>query len=136
MIILLLIVILGTSGLYAYVNYNTKKWTSLVYPGVKIGELDISGKTLAQAKDMVTQKYQSTMLKKNVNIKTPQKTYSLNFAKMNAKYNVDEVVNEAFNYGKNLSLYEKYKLIRKPQVKVINMKFTYNSKPQIGRAHV
>ncbi|MCB2307461.1 VanW family protein [Clostridium estertheticum] len=129
MIILLLIVVLGTSGLYAYVNYNTKKWTSLVYPGVKIGELDISGKTLVQAKDTVTQKYQSTMLKKNVNIKTPQKTYSLNFAKMNAKYNVDEVVNEAFNYGKNLSLYGKYKLIRKSESKVFTMKFTYDSKP-------
>ncbi|MBU3215873.1 VanW family protein [Clostridium estertheticum] len=129
MIILLLIVVLGSSGLYTYVNYNTKKWASLVYPGVKIGELDISGKTLAQAKDMVTQKYQSTMLKKNVNIKTPQKTYSLNFAKMNAKYNIDDVVTEAFNYGKTLSLYGKYKLIRKSENKVITMKFTYNSKP-------
>ena len=129
MIIILLIVFLGVSGFYAYINYSTKKWTSLVYPGVKIGDLDISGKTLAQAKDMVSQKYQSTLLKKNVNIKTPQKTYSLNFAKMSAKYNVDEVVNEAFNYGKDLSLYKKYKLIRKPESKLLNMKFTYDSKP-------
>ena len=52
---------------------NTKKWTSLVYPGVKIGDVDISGKTLAEAKDMVTKKYQSAILKKNINIKTPSK---------------------------------------------------------------
>lgn len=128
-VIILLIVVLVASGFYLYINNSTKKWTSLVYPGVKIGDLDISGKTLAQAKDMVSQKYQSTILKKNVNIKTPQKTYSLNFAKMSAKYNVDEVVNEAFNYGKDLSLYKKYKLIRKPESKVINMNFTYDSKP-------
>ncbi|MBU3161324.1 VanW family protein [Clostridium frigoris] len=127
-IILLLIVVLGASGFYAYLNYCTKKWTSLVYPDVKIGDLDISGKTLAQAKDIVSQKYQSTILKKNVNIKTPQKTYSLNFSKMSAKYNVDEAVTQAFNYGKDLSLYKRYKLIRNPEVKVINMKFTYDTK--------
>lgn len=129
MIILLLMVVVGVGGFYVYVYNNTKKWTSLVYPGVKIGGVDISGKTLGEAKDMVTKNYQSTILKKNIYIKTPLKKYSLNYAKINARYNIDEVVNEAFNYGKNLKLYEKYKLIKKPVNKEINMKFTYDSKP-------
>ncbi len=46
-IILLLIVVLGVGGFYGYIYYKTKKWTSLVYPGVKIGDVDISGKTLS-----------------------------------------------------------------------------------------
>ncbi len=53
----------------------------------------------------------------------------MNYAKINARYNIDEVVTEAFNYGKNLTLYEKYKLIKKPVNKVLNLKFTYDSKP-------
>jgi len=128
-LILLLVVILGTSGYFGYIYYSTQKWTSLVYPGVKIGEVDVSGKTLAEAKDMVTKKYQSTILKKNIHIKTPLKTYSLNYTKINAKYNIDDVVKEAFDYGKNLNLYEKYKLISNPVGKVLNMKFTYNPTP-------
>jgi hypothetical protein len=101
-IILLLIVVFGVSGFYGYLHMNTKKWTSLVYPGVKIGDVDISGKTLVEAKDMVTKRYGDAILKKNINIKTSMKTYSLDYTKINAKYNIDEVVGEAFAYGKNL----------------------------------
>lgn len=128
-IILLVIIVFGVSGLYTYVYSNTEKWTSLVYPGVKVESLDISGKTLAEAKDMVTQKYGTAILKKNISIKTPLKTYPLDYTKINARYNVDEVVSEAFNYGKSLSLYERYKLINKPVSKTINLKFVYDPKP-------
>ena len=128
-IILLLIVVLGVSGFYGYVYMNTNKWTNLVYPGVKIGEVDISGKTLLEAKDMVTKEYETTILKKNINIITPLKTYSLNYIKLNARYNIDEAVEEAFDYGKNLKLYEKYKLINKPVSKVLNLKFIYDPNP-------
>ena len=128
-IVLLLIVVLGASGFLGYVYFNTKKWTSLVYPGVKIGDIDVSGKTLAQAKKMVTKEYSSAILKKNIYIKTPQKTYSLNYTKINARYDVDAVVDEAFNYGKTLKMYEQYKLLKKPVSKELNMKFTYNPKP-------
>jgi len=128
-IVLLLIVVLGASSFFGFVYLNTKKWTSLVYPGVKIGEVDISGKTLLQAKEMVNKEYSSALLKKNLYIKTPLKTYSLNYTKINARYNVDTVVEEAFNYGKNVKMYEQYKLIKKPVSKQFNMKFIYNTKP-------
>lgn len=128
-IILLLVVILCVSGFYGYIYFKTDKWTSLVYPGVKIGEVDISGKTLLQAKDMITENYQTTILKKNISIKTPLKTYSLNYLKLNAKYNIDESVKEAFDYGKNLTLYGKYKLIKNPVNKVLDLKFNYDPKP-------
>jgi vancomycin resistance protein YoaR len=128
-IIILLLVILGVSGFYGYMHSYTNKWTSLVYPGVKIEEVDISGKTLSEATDMITKKYEHTILTKNINIKTPLKTYSLNYAKLNARYNIEEVVATAFNYGKNLKLYDKYNLIRKPESKVLNLKFVYDQKP-------
>ncbi|MGH4052903.1 MAG: VanW family protein [Clostridium sp.] len=128
-LIILLIVVLGVGAFYGYMYNKTKNWTSLVYPGVNIGDVDISGKTLTEAKDMINAKNQTAISKKNINIKTPSKTYTLNFAKMNAGYNIDEVVNEAFNYGKDLSLRERYKLIKNPVSKLLNLKFTYDPKP-------
>ncbi|WP_291635997.1 peptidoglycan binding domain-containing protein, partial [Clostridium sp.] len=128
-IILLLIIVLGVSGFYGYIYFKTQKWTSLVYPGVKIGEIDVSGKTLMEAKDMVSKTYSSAILTKNIDIKTPLKTYSLNYAKINAGYNVDEIIKKAFDYGKNLNFYEKYKLIKTPVSKDFNLKFGYDSKP-------
>ena len=128
-IILLLVVVLGTSGVYGYVYIKTNKWTSLVYPGVKIEAVDISGKTLVEAKGMITEKYGQAILKKNINIKTPLKTYSLDYKKINARYNIDEVIEKAFNYGKDLTLYEKYKLITKPVNVELALKFKYDPKP-------
>jgi len=78
---------------------------------------------------MVTKKYAHTILKKNINIKTSKKTYSLNYIKLNARYNVDEVVEEAFDYGKKLNLYEKYKLIKNPVNKELKLKFIYDPTP-------
>lgn len=128
-IVLLLIVSFGIGGLYGYVYNNTKIWTGLVYPGVKVGDVDISGKTLAEAKAMVTKRYGQAILKKNIKIKTPMETYSLNYAKINARFNIDEVVGEAFAYGKNLNLYQKYKLVKKPVAMEFNLKFIYDTKP-------
>ena len=128
-ILLFIVIVAAMSGIYGYIYTNTKQWTSLVYPGVKVGDVDISGKTLAEAKDMVTKKYGDAILKKNINIKTPEKTYSLDYKKINARYNMDEVVKEAFDYGKDLNMYEKYKLIKKPVNKELNLKFVYDPKP-------
>jgi len=127
-IILVIIFVLGVSSFYGFIYNTTNKWTSLVYPGVKIGDVDISGKTLLEAKAMVTKEYSSAILKKNISIKTPLKTYSLNYKKINARYNIDSVIEEAFAYGKNLSLFKKYKLIKNPVNKVLNMKFAYDAK--------
>jgi len=128
-IILLIIVAIGVGGGYYYVYSNTKNWTNLIYPGVKVGEVDISGKTLAEAKEMINQKYGDAVVKKNINIKTPLKTYSLDYKKLNARYNIDEVVEKAFDYGKELNLYGKYKLIKKPISTQLNLKFVYDPKP-------
>jgi len=128
-IILLITIVSGASGIYFYASNSTKKWTDLVYPGVKVGQVDISGKTLAQAKEMVTEKYGTAILKKNINIKTAVKTYSLDYTKINARYNIEEVVKEAFDYGKTLTLYDKYNLIKTPVNKVYTLKFVYDPKP-------
>lgn len=128
-IILLLIIALGVGGVYGYLYNNSKKWTGLMYPGVKIGDSDMSGKTLAEAKAILTEEYGTAILKKNIIIKTPVKTYTLDYTKINAKYNIDEVLKEAFDYGKNLNLYEKYKLIKEPVNKGYSLKFVYDIKP-------
>ncbi|MBC8062012.1 MAG: VanW family protein [Clostridiaceae bacterium] len=127
--ILLLIIIFGVGGCYFYVYNNAKKWTNLIYPGVKVGDVDISGKTLVEAKKLITEKYGEAVLKKNINIKTPTKTYLMDYTKINARYNIDEVVAQAFDYGKNLKLYERYKLINKPINNQFNLKFAYDPKP-------
>jgi vancomycin resistance protein YoaR len=55
----------------------------------------------------------------------------LDYEKLNAKYNIDKVVNEAFSFNKDKNLLEKNKLIKNPTAKQFKLidSFTYDQKP-------
>ena len=125
------VIALGATAAVIYNNIDTKinKWSSLVYQGVKIEDIDLSGKTKAEAKALVSQKYSDSLLKNKVIITGNNKCYSLDYSKMNARYNIDETIDKAFSYGKNLSMLDKNNLINKPVNKVFKMEFSYDVKP-------
>ena len=123
------ILAIGLGSYFGYLYSNTNKWTNLVYPGVKIEDVDVSGKTLEEAKVLINEKYGAEILKKNITIKTAAKAYSLDYAKLNAKYDIEEVVKKAFDYGKSNNLIEKYKIIKAAKEYKLNLKFVYDPKP-------
>jgi vancomycin resistance protein YoaR len=119
----------GTAGFTVY-EYNTIKfWSNLIYPGVSVQGVDLSGKTKDEATKILQQKYGAAILKSKININTPDRTYTLDYSKIDPKYNIDQIVNEAFTYGKDLSLFKKYKIVNGTSAKQYTLKFTYNSKP-------
>ncbi len=129
LIVLSSIIVFGTVGFFGYVYHDTNKWTNRVYPGVTINDIDVSGKTLAETKELITQKYGNAILKKNLNIKTPDKAYSLDYSKLNARYNIDEVAKKAYDYGKSGNILNKYKTINNPKDTKLELKFVYDPKP-------
>lgn len=113
------------------INNKVKAYDNVIYPGVKIEDVDLSGKTKVEALAILNQKYGDALIKKKINIKAPEKTYTLNYEKLNAKYNIDKIVDEAFAYNKDKGLLQKNKLIKSPtpkQFKLTNS-FTFDSKP-------
>lgn len=120
----------GAAGGYAgYVYNKVKPYSNLMYPNVSIEDIDLSGKTKDEAESLLKEKYGAVVLKKKINISGLNKTYTIDYSKLNAKYNIEEAVNEAFQYGKNLNMFEKYKLIKSPESKTYKLKFGYDSKP-------
>lgn len=121
--------IVGTIGVGIY-QYNTvKAWSNLIYPGVRVSGEDLSGKTKDQAKKILEQKYSSEIGKKKLNIITPDRTYTLDYSKLNPKYNVDEMVNQAFLYGKDFNIFKKYRIVKGSGEKQFALGFTYDQKP-------
>ncbi|MBC8062052.1 MAG: VanW family protein [Clostridiaceae bacterium] len=112
-----------------YMYSSTKKWTNIVYPNVRIEDVDVSGKTFDQVRRIITQKCGDTILKKSISIKVSDKYYKLEYSKLDARYNIDDVVKQAFDYGKNLSLIKKYKIIKNHKKQQYNLKFIYDPKP-------
>ncbi|MFD3157768.1 VanW family protein [Haloimpatiens sp. FM7330] len=127
-ILLTILVVTGVIARNIHINSVCDKYANVIYPGVKIQDIDLSGKTKQQAINLLTQKYGDTVLKKNILINTPKKKYAINYSKLNARYNINEIVNKAFSYGKDKEVKEKYNLIKKPKPQNFELKFNYDGK--------
>ncbi|MBC2581508.1 VanW family protein [Clostridium sp. DJ247] len=119
----------GAVGFISYQYIAIKPWSNLIYPGVKVQGEDLSGKTKSEAKKILEQNQVSAVMKKKIHISTPGKAYTLDYSQINPKYNIDETIDEVFNYGKNLSLFKRYKLIKGSGEKQYELKFSYNPEP-------
>lgn len=128
-IISFIVIAVGISAVFYHISAVDGKYDNVIYPGVSIENVDVSGKTAYDAKKIIEEKYQNLMQNKRIVIKAGDNNYTTTYGKLSAKYNIDEVVDETFNYGKNLNLYNKYKLINSPEKKTYKLKFTYNAKP-------
>lgn len=124
-----IIVILGISIPTYNIYSKVKNFENNIYPGIKIEDIDVSGKSMDEAKKIVSSKYQAVVGDKKVNVQVKDKNYSISYSKLSAEYDTDKIVKEAFDYGKNLGMYEKYKLIKNPQKKEYKLSFTYDKKP-------
>ena len=93
-------------------NIENEKWSQLIYSDIKIANIDVGGKTKEEARSIIKSQYIDAILSKKLYVTVDEKTYSVdnsNFIKSN---DMDNVMNEAFNFGKHLNIIEKHKLIK------------------------
>lgn len=122
------VILLLISTAVSYMYFLTGRYKDSIYPGVIIQGVDLSGKNKEEAVNILSEKYSNPLQKKKISIKTPNKTYTINLSDLNPKYNIEEKVDEAISYGKDLNIFSKYKLIKKPASKEYNLQFTYDDK--------
>lgn len=125
--VLSILALVAISFFIIQVNY-VKKWNGLIYPGVRVDTIDLSGKTKQQAEQILKHENDEIVLKRKINVKALDKNYTIEYTKISPKYNIQEVVDQALAYGKDLNILAKANLIRKPKVKNYSLKFTYDQK--------
>lgn len=130
-IIFLIVALTGGGMMASNVYIKVKGFENYIYPNVTIQGEDMSGKTMAEAKQLLIDKYQKKIQNNKISISVNNKSYTLNYSDINANYDVDKAVKEAYNYGKDLSFINKYKLIKGHVLKTIKLSFSYSneSKP-------
>lgn len=111
-----------------FVSATDGNWKGVVYPGVYIEDLNVSGKELSEVKELVEKQYGNVLLSKKIEIMVNGKSYILDYSKLDARYNIDEIVKEAFSYGKQGNIIERYKLIKSDEKKEFQLGFAYDSK--------
>lgn len=106
---------------------KVQKWNNYIYPGVSVAKIDLSGKTKDEAKSILNSRFQNNIANKKVNILDEKNNYSLTFDQLQVKYDIDNAVNSAYNYGKNFNFYEKYRAITSQKQSSFELKASYNN---------
>lgn len=63
---------------------------------------------------------------KTIKVQAADKSIEIKYSDLSPEYNIDETVNEAMNYGKDLNLFEKNNLINGKDKKELNLDFKYD----------
>ncbi|EKN40914.1 vanW-like family protein, partial [Clostridium botulinum CFSAN001627] len=128
LITLSVVILLTLSAFTTYQYNNIKYYNNLIYPGVSVEGVDLSGKTKEEAKKIVQEKYWNKLLSKNINVKAKDKTYTLKYSDLKPTSNLDNVLKDAEAYGKNLIIFKRYSLIKNKTPKNYSINFKYDKK--------
>ncbi|MCL2320551.1 MAG: VanW family protein [Oscillospiraceae bacterium] len=109
-----LIIIALIIGFYRIVLF-VNSWDNLIYKGVYIKNIDVSGMSKEKALMIINLSYVDKVKDKDVNLNFQNLQYYLKLKRLGLKSDVDAAVENAFQYGKDFSLIGKLKAIIKPQ---------------------
>jgi vancomycin resistance protein YoaR len=109
---IIIIIISALSAVILSVKVSVDKWDEKIYPGVIIGDLDLSGKTKGEAEEAVNDKFSENLSDKKINIKIGDDTFNYTYADLSAGYEIEKIVDEAMSFGKEKGLFEKHSLIK------------------------
>ncbi|WP_027625904.1 VanW family protein [Clostridium lundense] len=107
--------------------YYTKNWEDKIYPTTFINDIDVSGKRKDEAIKILNNNFKKVK-DTNISVKAGNKTYTLQLSKANPKYNIEDVVNDALSYGKNLGLLKKANEIKNPKERKLSINVKYDTK--------
>lgn len=122
-----------TIGVIAYgvsVNNKINEWSDKVYPNVLVQDLNLGGMEKEEAKRALKENFSDKIGEKEiiVKIKDKNKDYKTTYSEISPEYNIDKAVDDAFNYGKDKSFFEKNSLIKDNNTYEIEMEVNYDNK--------
>lgn len=126
LLVIILFTLVGCG--FGYYYNKIKSLNNLFYPGVKIQNVDLSGKTKEQAVDIIRNSNIKNIGSKKIILKSPNnnKTYTLEYSKIHPNYDINASVEKAFSFGKQENFFMKIYLISKGENINNNVNFTYN----------
>ncbi|MDF2881149.1 MAG: VanW family protein [Clostridiaceae bacterium] len=105
---------------------ESKRWENLIYPGVEVSGINLCGKTLEESRNILKIKYITPILMKRTNIIVNGKTYTLDNSKLISNYNINDITDSAFHFGKNFTPFKKNLILKKPVLQQYNITFSFN----------
>jgi len=112
-------------GLFMYSSIS--KYKSKIYPHVWIEGINVSGKTKAETQKILMESHSNIIAEKNITIKVNNKEYAINISKLDMKYNYSDIIDKAYNIGRNGTVFKNYFAITSPDDNKYELPYTYNA---------
>lgn len=112
-----------------YLNYSHK-----IYKNIQVSYIDLSGKTTDEAKSIITTQVIEPLLNKELSLELNGSSLQIPLHNFYINSNLQEVVENAVDYSKSLTLLEKWKLLHGSEVKNFNLALDFDEEAIISYA--
>ena len=120
-------------GAYFYNKAMVKKMAQVVdidtfYDGISVNNVPLGGLTQDEAKEKLSTDVNNVIREQIISLVDGENTYDIKYGDIDAKYNIDDTLLAAYNYGRNGELKDRYKQVTdlKDNPKDFEAQFTYN----------
>ncbi|MCE5222237.1 MAG: VanW family protein [Clostridium sp.] len=125
------VVVIGVAALAAYslsIKGIVKDWDNKMYPGVTVQDVDLGGMTKEEAKNKLTETFETAIDNKKLSIAIGDKQYELIYSDIMPKYDIDGTVEQAYKFGKESGIFKKYMAIKNSnnEKNQISLGFSYD----------
>lgn len=121
-ILLFIIIVTAFGYIYSYVS----KWDDKVYPNTFIGDTNISGLTIAEAKSALIN-YNNKLSSRNIHVIYEEKEYNLTYKDLQVEMELDNAINTAYQYGKDNNILGKLSTLRTQKENKYEVSLKYNT---------
>jgi vancomycin resistance protein YoaR len=130
--VLLYITIFAVTALFVsagVIIYNTSSAEKNIFNGVSINNINVGGMSKDNARKILEEKFNKPISNKIINLNSGKYKYTLQYGELNAHYDIDTVVNKAYEYGKTGNFINKTRnrLLLKKEPVNINMEFVLDT---------
>lgn len=115
MLVIAAFIVIGVAALAAYslsIKSIVKEWDNKIYPGVTVQDVDLGGMTKEEAKNKLTETFETAISNKKLPIVIGDKQYELIYSDIMPKYDIDVAVEQAYKFGKENGIFKKYMAIK------------------------
>lgn len=120
------IIIIIFAGASMHIHKTASKYDDLIMPGVSVDGIDVGSKTKEEAVQVLNDKFTDEIANRDVIITVDDNEYTIDYQDLDLQYNIEDIINQAFAYERDLSSYNRYKAIKHPKEQDFTMEFTYN----------
>jgi len=127
-VLAILVIVVSGSAVYATATSDKiNNWSDKAYPGVKVDDIDVSGKTKDQVIQLLKESIVQNIGAKKINVEVKGTKYSISYSELSPVYNIEETASAAVAVGKESSFFEKKAWLDGNNAQSILLNFNYDT---------